>query len=333
METILSYLDNMFLNMAKTPEVLQAKEELASMMEDKYNELLAQGKKENEAIGIVISEFGNLEELAEELGLGTINARNNTSGVGNGMPVKIVSRQEAENYISLAEQTSKWIAAGVMLCIMSPIILLLCGTVQETMSLSDAQVVCIGLVPLFIMIGLAVAIFIYNGMKMERFEYLKKENIQVDARYEKQLRQLEEEDRPSYTVKIIVGVMLCILAVLQLIVIGSVYEDNDFVAVVSVAILLVIVGIAVVIFIIGGSRHEAIKVLLQEGDYTKGSKKKSKVIDIIAGVYWPIITIIYLSWSFITMSWEITWIIWPLAGILFGGIAAITSVITNVANQ
>ena len=37
------------------------------MMEDKYNELIAEGKMDNEATGIVISEFGNLEELAEEL--------------------------------------------------------------------------------------------------------------------------------------------------------------------------------------------------------------------------------------------------------------------------
>ena len=37
MEVILSYLENMFLHMPKTPEVLRAKEELASMMEDKYN--------------------------------------------------------------------------------------------------------------------------------------------------------------------------------------------------------------------------------------------------------------------------------------------------------
>ena len=38
-------------------------------MEDKYVELKAEGKSENEAIGIVISEFGNMEELIRELGI------------------------------------------------------------------------------------------------------------------------------------------------------------------------------------------------------------------------------------------------------------------------
>jgi hypothetical protein len=69
MEAIKSYLNNMFKNMSSTQEVVRAKEELPQMMEDKYTELRQQGKTENEAVGAVISEFGNLEELAPQLGI------------------------------------------------------------------------------------------------------------------------------------------------------------------------------------------------------------------------------------------------------------------------
>ena len=69
METIKSYLDAMFSSMPNTPEVKKAKAELLSMMEDKYNELIAEGVSENTAVGTIISEFGNLDELAEDLGL------------------------------------------------------------------------------------------------------------------------------------------------------------------------------------------------------------------------------------------------------------------------
>jgi hypothetical protein len=62
MNTIRNYLDNMFLGLPDTEEVIRAKKELLTMMEDKYNELKDSGKAENEAIGIVISEFGNLDE-------------------------------------------------------------------------------------------------------------------------------------------------------------------------------------------------------------------------------------------------------------------------------
>ena len=69
MDTIRNYLNAMFAGLPDTPEVRRAYEELAAMMEDKYTELMEEGLTENEAVGTVISEFGNLEELAQTLGI------------------------------------------------------------------------------------------------------------------------------------------------------------------------------------------------------------------------------------------------------------------------
>ena len=69
METIRNYLMTMFAALPNTPQVRRAMDELWEMMEDKYTELIEEGKTENEAIGTVISEFGNLDELAETLGI------------------------------------------------------------------------------------------------------------------------------------------------------------------------------------------------------------------------------------------------------------------------
>ena len=57
--------------------------------------------------------------------------------------------------------------------------------------------------------------------------------------------------------------------------------------------------------------------LLQEGEYTKEEKLFKKKTDTFSGVYWCLTTAIYLAWSFWTMSWDITWIVWPVAGVLF----------------
>ena len=40
-----------------------------------------------------------------------------------------------------------------------------------------------------------------------------------------------------------------------------------------------------------------------------------------------LITAGYLAWSFITMKWAITWIIWPIAGVLFGALVPIVNLI------
>ena len=70
METIKNYLETMFANLPDTEETRRAKSELFSMMEDKYNELKAQGMAENAIVGTIITEFGNIDELKESLDLG-----------------------------------------------------------------------------------------------------------------------------------------------------------------------------------------------------------------------------------------------------------------------
>ena len=37
---------------------------------------------------------------------------------------------------------------------------------------------------------------------------------------------------------------------------------------------------------------------------------------VLSDVFWQTITCIYLIWSFLTFDWHITWIIWPVAGVL-----------------
>ena len=53
--------------------------------------------------------------------------------------------------------------------------------------------------------------------------------------------------------------------------------------------------------------------LLEEGDYTRLNKKASRY----DGIYWAIATAIYLGWSFMSNRWDITWLVWPVAGVLF----------------
>ena len=53
--------------------------------------------------------------------------------------------------------------------------------------------------------------------------------------------------------------------------------------------------------------------LLEEGDYIRLNKKVGEW----DGIYWAIATAIYLGWSVITMNLQMTWIVWPIAGVIF----------------
>jgi len=69
---------------------------------------------------------------------------------------------------------------------------------------------------------------------------------------------------------------------------------------------------------------EAYDKLLNEGDYTQQHKAGNAFAEKISGPYWMLVVTIYLSWSFIRAAWGISWIIWPIAGVLFGLIAEIS---------
>ena len=115
MDTIMNYLNTMFATVAQTEQMQKIKNDLAVNMEDKYNELKAEGKSENEAIGTVISEFGNIDELLKDFGLQQLNEENGTTettGVAESQTVgqRRVTREEVENYLTAKKKHNKMTA-------------------------------------------------------------------------------------------------------------------------------------------------------------------------------------------------------------------------------
>lgn len=325
METIKNYLENMFMNLPKSKKVLQAKEELLTMMEDKYTELKANGKTENEAIGIVISEFGNLEDLAEEFGIREY--LDNSSQAEN---KRLVTLEEAKQFIATSIRCGFKIGIGVMLCICSPIVLILLHGVaeQNAIALTENAADAIGLIVLLLMVAGAVSLFIMNGLKLEAYDFMKKEVFRLEFATDAYVREQKENFAPSFAYSITIGVILCILSIIPVTITGLAFEGNELLEYASVGLLLLIVSIAVFLFINAGTRFDSYKLLLQEDGYEE-KEKENKLVNTIASIYWPLVTCGYLAWSFITMDWGTTWIIWPIAGILFGAISTICNAIQN----
>ncbi len=54
----------------------------------------------------------------------------------------------------------------------------------------------------------------------------------------------------------------------------------------------------------------------EEREYRKNESRSEKIFKSIMSVYWSVVLLIYLAISFFGGNWGISWIIWPLAGIL-----------------
>lgn len=309
MNIIKNYLDNMFLGLPETEDVNRAKKELLAMMEDKYNELKNSGKTENEAIGIVISEFGNLDELAETLGI--------KEALENKPDINHVSYEEAENYIEDSKNISPKTALGVFLCIMSPTILLLLLGLNESgfIQIKEERLVAAGLAALIALVAAGVSYFIRYSSKLEKYEYLEKSVFELDYSTEQMVRNVMAQYEHSYKSTVNTSVILYIFSALPIILTPLLFEIDEL-TIISVAVTLTIVAFATYNLISKGGIKEACDVLLQQGDYSVETKS-NKTWQLISKVFWLAIVAVYLAYSFITNKWGISWVIWPVAGIMY----------------
>lgn len=93
--------------------------------------------------------------------------------------------------------------------------------------------------------------------------------------------------------------------------------------------LLVIIAVGVFLLVRSGMVNSSYSKLLEEGEYTVEKKMTDMKNNNLSTVYWCTVVAIYLAWSFLTMDWHITWIIWPVAGVLFGAVTALANVWNN----
>lgn len=311
MDTIRTYLDNMFQAFPDTPDVRRAREELLQMMEDKYTELKAEGKTENEAVGIVISEFGNIDELMEDLGLQEVIETQEQEEVYSG---KWIDQEEIKVCMK-AFQIHDWmIALGVLLCIVSPTSVII-GEALHFNSLFEGTSVCIMLCT----IAIAVVLFVLSGG-------VTKDWTQESFRLDEQAKQYLEDEKKSksgfYQILLSIGIACCILCALPPIIVDSL-NLGGFWEELSGAMVLVVVAVGVFLIIYGASMRANYRHLLYginvgkiaKEDPYEYSSPRSKTI---SSLYWNTVTCIYLCWSFLSFDWHITWIIWPIASIFFG---------------
>lgn len=310
METISNYLETMFAKLPNTAETRKAKNELWQMMEDKYTELRNEGRTENEAIGIVISEFGNLDEIAEDLGIKNLMVQEQIGGF------RTVTLEEVKAYLRDKARAGYMRALGVFLCIIS-----VCGflvRVGDSWSRSGQ----FALVFMFSMIAVAVGLFVFSGITMGKWEYFKTHQCSISFATAEYVHNQRESFRMTHAMMITIGVILCILSVLPHMIFGMLSWSVGFTNV----LMFIIVGVGVFLFVAAGNigGGYATVLSLNKSDTMGASfvpsqrqvRYNNKTVEAVMSVYWPSVTCIYLCWSFLTFHWHYTWIVWVIAGVV-----------------
>ncbi|MCD7824172.1 MAG: helix-turn-helix domain-containing protein [Oscillospiraceae bacterium] len=236
--------------------------------------------------------------------------------------IREISLEVATEYLSLVKSSAARIALGVALCILSPVPLLVAdGLVADGSDVGNA----VGLGALFVIIAIAVIIFITNGLRMEEFEYLEKEEFRLSYGVAGIVEKELKEYRPIFYRGIALGVALCVISVVPFVVVSAIIEGFEGWA---CALMLALVALGVYLIVRVANRKDGYDTLLQQGDYTVEKKQEENRLEVFTKAYWLIVATIYLAVSFTgVLNWGISWIIFPIAGALFAALRTILSAV------
>lgn len=152
-EKLREYVDSLFEGVAVNKRTVELKEEMLQNLNEKYNDLIADGKNEDAAFNIAVASVGDISDLLHEL--------------EKGAPTAADERMEAAR-----RRSAKLVSVAVMLYILCcvPVIVL------SEIRLPGGGI--IGIVAMFVMIAAATGLIIYNNMTKPR--YVKRDDTVVE---------------------------------------------------------------------------------------------------------------------------------------------------------
>lgn len=333
MNVLHSYLETMFSPYPETPRLLEAKAELRTMMDDAYAGFLAEGMSENEAVGRVITDFGNLDEVAPVLGISAEIApgaphRGTADAADYRAPRHpSITLEEAKAFVETARRTRYRTGVGVALCVISPALIITLPPIASesgVRGLDQNIATAIGLLSLFVFIAIAVLMFIGMSREMKPFTRINEGRFTRNPAVTSWIENLAQKHERSRTFCLQLAVLCWVLSAAPVLLFSLLTQGSPHQYVfsaVGVAMTLVLVAVGLLIFLPANWAHAAAQKLTH-GSPQSPDEQETSIVGVIAAIYWPLLTAIFLAWSFIGNAWDRSWIVWPIGAVLFGAIAA-----------
>lgn len=245
----------------------------------------------------------------------------------------LLTLKQAKEYLSIRKKDSLKMSLATFLCIISPIPLISFTTLcqYQRFHMAENLAISIGLSFLIICITIAVILFCLCAFKVKKYDFLEKEDFSLENSVKEYAVKEKEAYQNHYHRYQILGIALCILSVLPI----FIFLNYEFLESIAVCFLLLFVSIGCFFLVLAGTYQNALDKILQTGDYTPEQKKKNALKSKISAIYWLVVTAIFLYYTFGKNGngqMQYSWIIWAIAGVLFGVVMIIIDLISRRRN-
>ena len=285
-----------------------------------------------------VPDLNKIIALSEIFGVSTdyllkdsIDAPDTAVGEDSGTPLRTVSMEEANSFLSDNKLYASRLALGTLICILAVIPMMALGALSETSG--QSFLAAVGIAAMLCIIAAAVAIFIRSANAMDKYAFLEKEPIDTAYGVDGMVRDRREQYKPVSEKCIIWGVIFCILGAALLIAGGIISESfgpsEDMAGAAAFCGMLLFVGIGVFLIVRSSTVISGFDRLLESGSFTREKKSQSSSGLTVVGIYWIVLVAAFLTVSFLTERWDRTWLIFAVGGVLTPVAAAVQDAIGN----
>lgn len=242
-------------------------------------------------------------------------------------PLRRVTMGQAADYLARRRAAAPKVAFAVLLCIVSPVKLLLLAAMSEVQRfpISGNAAAGIGLCVMLVLLAVAVSIFLRADADVRDYRFLEEEPFETEYGVTGMVRQRQREYADTRTRYTTIGAVLYVLAAAPLFAAVCV-DGSDLLYVGAVGVLLVLVGIGCLFLVSAGVYSSAMERLLEEGDYARGQKKHRRVLGTVSTIYWLAATAVFLIYTYGPSGNgqpQYSWIIWAVAGVLYAAVMGV----------
>ena len=231
----------------------------------------------------------------------------------------------------------------------------------NAINLTEDAAIGIGILVVIVITSVAVYNFILASARVKEFEEIRESSFKLDYSAQHCITNLYQENRLNFQSSIGLSVVLLVLSVIPSFINELIeFPYINYLSIVVLIVFIVVfkemlllliylpilivyglvvylfgqvegIGIVMTVLMAGAAIYNLIKIqainhskkiLLQEEDYSIPNKN-NKLLQMIAGVYWSAVIVIYLIWGFVGRDWKNSWLIFPVSGLLFGIIASL----------
>ncbi len=226
---------------------------------------------------------------------------------------KLVTIEMANEFLQASKTFAKMLSISLFLFITAVLPIGISGYTNF-----ENTVFSVGLIWLFIAVAIGVGIIIYYGAhKLSSYKYIETGNFELSFNVDGLIRKQKHDFSKSRVRSLIISISMYITAALPMALLnGGEYE------VYALAWIFLVAAIATFIIVKSEYTIYAFNQLLKDNDDYESPEAKKRS-DLVSGVYWAVAVAVFFVWGFLFEDWNRSWIVWPVAGVLYFAVSTV----------